>query len=242
MWHTESARKIIKFGGLIILSSIFFYIANDGAKLLYGSFLSVAVIGYMSIAANLGSIVSQFILPIAGKVLIPACAELTRSGDRERLFGLLDRSKRLVIPSIWAFSFSMAIFGPDIVYLLYDQRYLGAGVLLQITGISGMLSSHLSPYNGILMAIGYPGWAVLTAASRAIVTVAAIFLANLYSGPIGVIMSPIAVAMVMYPLEAYLFHRLGILKAKIEIPLFCMSLIFSGIMLSGFNLGAIELK
>jgi hypothetical protein len=83
---------------------------------------------------------------------------------------------------------------------------------------------------------------VLTAASRAIVTVAAIFLANLYSGPIGVIMSPIAVAMVMYPLEAYLFHRLGILKAKIEIPLFCMSLIFSGIMLSGFNLGAIELK
>jgi hypothetical protein len=109
-------------------------------------------------------------------------------------------------------------------------------------GISGMLSSHLSPYNGILMAIGHPGLAVLTAALRALVTVTAIFLANLYFGPIGIIMSPIAIAVVMYPLEAYLFHRLGILKARIEIPLFCISLIVSGFLLSSLNVGAIELK
>ncbi len=242
IWHTESAKNLIKFGGLIILSSTFTYIANDGAKLLYGSFLSVAVIGYISIAGNLGSVVSQFVLPIAGKVLIPACAELARSEDRQRLSRLLDRSKWLVTTSIWAFSFSMAIFGPHLINVLYDQRYLGAGVLLQIVGISGMLSSHLSPYNGILMAIGYPGLAVLTAALRALVTVAAIFLANLYFGPIGIIMSPIAVPVVMYPLEAYLFHRLGILKARIEIPIFCISMIVSGFLLSGLNVGAAEFK
>jgi hypothetical protein len=239
-WHTESAKSLIKFGGLIILSSMFTFIANDGAKLLYGSFLSVAVIGFISLAGNLASVVSQFLLPIAGKVLIPACAELVRSGDRERLGHLIDQSKILVTIPSWGFSFAISLLGPFIINILYDNRYSGAGVLLQVMGVLGMLSSHMSPYNGILMAIGRPGLGALTSAVKALVTVSAIFIGNNYFGPIGVILSPVATVILIYPLNAVIFQRLGLWRGQIEVPIFCLSIIISGCILSSIDLMGIK--
>jgi O-antigen/teichoic acid export membrane protein len=198
------------------------------------------VIGFISLAGNLGSVVSQFLLPIAGKVLIPACAELARSGDHKRLARLIDRSKLLVTIPSWLFSLSIALLGPVIINTLYDERYWGAGVFLQIMGISGMLSSHMAPYNGILMAIDRPGLGVLTSAFKAIVTVAAIFIGHLWMGPIGVVLSPIVSAVVIYPLNAYIFHRLGLWRARIEVPVFFVSVIISGFVLSYVDLSGIN--
>jgi O-antigen/teichoic acid export membrane protein len=240
LWHAESAKSLVKFGGLIILSSAFTFMANDGAKLLYGSFLSIAVIGFISLAGNLGSVVSQFLLPIAGKVLIPACAELARSGDHQRLARLIDRSKLLVTIPSWLFALSIALLGPVIINILYDERYWGAGVFLQIIGISGMLSSHMAPYNGILMAIDRPGLGVLTSAFKAIVTVAAIYIGHLWMGPIGVVLSPIVSAVVIYPLNAYIFHRLGLWRARVEVPIFFVSAIISALVLSYVDLSGIN--
>lgn len=225
LFHRDSARHILEFGGIVMLSSGFTFLAGEGSKLLSASFISIGLIGLMGLAGNISSIANQVFSAVASKALFPAISELNRSSDQERLKRAIDRSKIALVFPCWIFSLSLLMEGPTIVEWLYDERYKDAGLILQIMGMGGMANILTSSYSGILSAIGRPALNLYILFAKTIFSWGAMLIGYRLFGGIGVISGPIIGAFLLYPIVAIIFHRIGLWSARIDIPILIISIL-----------------
>lgn len=215
MLNREALAEIYKFGIWILLSSTTFVIAANFDRTYLGAVISAALLGIYAIALNFFQAIDGLISRLFEAVVLPVLSEASRTSPEK----LHEQLTRLKLPfDIWFLGTAGLLYAlaPSIIHVLYDDRYQGAGPLLQILSFA-LIFSRFNVFNTAYIAIGKPEyWAAINTIKLVAVAVLLPLLFNAYGleGAIyAVALHPIATL----PLHYWLMRRLGVLDLKYEV-------------------------
>ena len=141
----KAMSEIVSFGKWIFLSTAIGYIANQGDKLIMGAWLTMTELGVYSIAAVLASVPNMLIGNLSGRFLQPLFRKHIDDATEHKISHVRLRLNAVVCAGCCL----LAWLGQLIVDVLYDDRYIAAGWMLQLLAIRSIgftLNATLTPY------------------------------------------------------------------------------------------------
>jgi O-antigen/teichoic acid export membrane protein len=133
-WDKNAIRDIIEFGKWVFLSSILTFLFRNGDRLILGGLISAKTLGVYSIAFLIVGAAQMVFAKLGRSVVFPALSIRYREqGSKTKniyyKFRLLQDS---AISFLVGF---MVVAGGVIIEILYDDRYLEAGPMLQVLSL-----------------------------------------------------------------------------------------------------------
>ena len=164
-WDSETVRAILQFGRWVFIASLLTFIAAQGDRLILASWLSAAELGVYTIAFFIATAGKELVKKVMGSVLYPALSQVVRENPHQ--LKTIYYQLRLPLDSvIMVLAGLMASGGEWIISLLYDERYIDAGWMLQLLSLSIVLLGT-SMAGVLIMALGnslWPMWMTLVSA------------------------------------------------------------------------------
>lgn len=130
-WEKSAAHELITFGKWIFLSTAFWFISSQGDKAILGKFLSLETLGIYNIGYFLASFPLLLGHAVTQRVMIPVYREAPPAdspGNRAKLH----RMRVAISAGIIGLLAVMALAGPALVDLLYDDRYVLASAMVVV--------------------------------------------------------------------------------------------------------------
>tara|TARA_R110002096_G_scaffold416576_2_gene619453 strand:- start:298141 stop:299475 length:1335 start_codon:yes stop_codon:yes gene_type:complete len=140
-WHRKSAHEIIHFGKWIFASTILGFALGQGDRILLSIWLSPAELGVYSIAFLLGAAFKLIMQKVANSVFYPMLSEINKDQPAQLSIIYYKIRSKIDITSAAVAGF-IASLGSVIVTLLYDDRYIDAGWMLEILSLSILFSGY----------------------------------------------------------------------------------------------------
>lgn len=151
----QAFKDLNRFGIWVLLGTICTFIATQADRAVFGRLFEADQLGLYGIALFLSTGLANIVQLLSRQVLFPVLAETART-NRALMMPRLIRAR-------WKFNLlampaTGLLFGagPVIVALMYDDRYLGAGWMLQILAVYGATTCLIMPGTNALMALGLP--------------------------------------------------------------------------------------
>jgi len=139
-WDKDALHEIVHFGRWILASTMLTYLLNQGDRLILATFMTFTQLGLYQIASVISGASQQLTLQLSKRVLFPVYAEIGRETTPELLRRI--RKIRLVfMGALLPVSWILACVGDLIVRLLWDERYQGAGWMVQVLAAGSVLSA-----------------------------------------------------------------------------------------------------
>ena len=160
--------ELFHFGKWILLATIANYIANQGAIFIFGYYLTVSEMGVYSIALLLSAVPVTVISKYSHSILFPLYSHLYRGAPERLQLTVAKTRKVLLLIGMPSISFLM-VFGEEIVSFLYDDRYFGAGEMMQILLFIAVINAQVTPSYILLLARGEPKYATLMSVMKGII-------------------------------------------------------------------------
>lgn len=236
-WDKETVSGMFHFGKWILISSTVSFISLQGSTLIMGGFLSLAELGKYSIAAGLAAFIQLLAYDVSRRVLHPHFRESFQNNNDYRTV----RNYRLLFNVGFTFiCVVFALLGDRLIGLLYDDRYLQAGWMLQLLAVSQIgigLNGTLTPF---LIAKGDSFSQMTTSFARASLMILLIIIGGTLYGSLGVIIGYTLSHLLVHPVMIYLAAKHGyncwfddilIMLASIVLILFFWSMGDSAIMI-----------
>lgn len=202
--------ELFGLGKWIFLSSIVGFFANQADRLIIGKMLSISELGLYSIAFALAQIPWMIFNKLSTQVLLPIYAEIQDqdiSEVRKNLAKIRIRvSGLLLLPAMF-----LIIFGEELIQLMYDDRYIDAGWMLEILacGVALSVATNIGP---IYLGFGKPKIFLISVTFKGLFLVGSMALGNYYLGAKGMIYG-VAFSHALYYLVQigiYLYFKLWI--------------------------------
>ena len=166
-WDPTAIHELFHFGKWIFLSTAFFFFSTQGDKAVLGKFLSLELLGIYNIGYFLASFPIMLAIHIAQKMLIPVYRERP-PGESVENYRKLARMRHVSSAGILAMILVMAIFGPWLIDLLYDDRYSLAGGIVVLMSLVKMIQGIGVTYDNAALAAGDSRQYFIFNASRAV--------------------------------------------------------------------------
>ncbi len=221
-WDREAARSVLSFGSKAMLSSAITFMAGEGSRLLSANLISVKLLALIGLANTLNLIAWRAIQQLSGRVLFPAYAEILRT-DPSRLSHALERSRAAQILPALPVSFAFALLGPRIVELLYDPRYVDAGLILQISAVGSMAGVLSGSYAGVLWAMNRVGLSTILLGIQVGLQWGGMLIGFTLAGPLGMVIGSASGAVLNYPVTALVFGSLGLWHRRVDLPVLLLA-------------------
>lgn len=209
-WDRGSARELIRFGRWIFISTILMFIATHADRAVLGSILSAELFGVYAIALVLSTAVTTVMRKLQQNVLLPLYSQLSRRDGRSELSRSVTRARLwllgLTLPPVWL----LAIFGQNVVALLYDARYHEAGWMLQVLcvgSIGAVLCITLQP---IILAHGHSRRHLALTACHSVLMLTCMAVGGWAGGVAGVLIGMAAAEFLRYAVLTQFIRRYGV--------------------------------
>lgn len=153
-WDPSSFKEIMGIGKWIFASSIFTFLVMNGDRLLLGGFVNTEQLGLYSIAFLIATSVQGLIFYLMGIVAFPALSEVARSNPIQ----LGATYYRFRIPfdiAMLTVAGGLFTFGEELIHILYDPRYYGAGPIVEILAL-GLITARYMLTSSCYNALGKP--------------------------------------------------------------------------------------
>ncbi|HET6582597.1 MAG TPA: oligosaccharide flippase family protein [Nannocystaceae bacterium] len=155
-WDHEAARAVIRFGRWIFVSTLLTFLVSHADRLIFAKLIPIGLLGVYSIALLIASFPSQALLNLAQTITFPLYSRTWREGgDLVRVFQGA-RAKLLLLGG-WALA-GLVAGGPTAIELLYDERYVDAGWIVQILAAGGWFGVLEATTGAALLAREQPHW------------------------------------------------------------------------------------
>ncbi len=171
VWHLEwrferrVAGEFVRFGGIVGLATLAGMLLTQFDNFLVGTFVGVATLGLYDRAYRIAQWPSLLISSVVTRTAFYTYARL--QDDAVRL-------RKTVAMTLWLISFlalplALAIFiaGPDLVALLYGQRWLPSALFLRFLVVYSLLRPVLDNAGSLFVAVGRPQRTTLVMAAQA---------------------------------------------------------------------------
>ena len=234
-----AARDVLTFGGMVLVGSALTFFVGEGNKLLAGSLVSVHLLALIGLASTLNMTVSLATLQLASRVFFPAYAEILNTNP-SRFSATVARGRLAQIIPVWSVAAVCCLFGPNIVGLLYDNRYAGAGIILQFQALGLLVGTLTNSYSAVLMALGRVWTNTVLMALQVLIQWASMWVGFHYMGPAGVVIGWATVGWTIYAVNTYIFYQLKILHPRIDITVWTLSIGVALIALSRIDWGIVH--
>lgn len=228
-FDSEARREIVHFGRWIYASSIVTFAAGRGDQIVLGRLLGAAGLGVYNIALALAEVPDALIGRIVEGVLFPTLSRVynERPGEFARIY----YRARLALDGLAHIALGGLIaLGPWIIHLMYDARYHGAGVLLQILAFRTSLAVLSAPCETALFSQGKSMYGFRRNAAVAVATFVAMPVGHALGGAIGLVWGAAAARAAALPVLWPAARRAGILRVHRE-------LLFVVFLAAGYGLG-----
>lgn len=218
-----TVREVWGFGGWVMVSSGLTYLVGEGRNLLNGSLVDSKTIGLMVIATTLTMVMWTAIQSVSGRVLFPAYATVWR--ERPQNFpAVVERSRRSQLLAGCSVAIVFALFGDRFVDMIYDSRYREAGAFLQIMAVGSITGFVCNSYGGVLWANNRPRVSIVLLVVQLVATVALMAGGHALGGVLGLVVGISLNGLAIYPVNAYVYSRMGLFQPKTDVLPFLISI------------------
>lgn len=222
-WDKEAFDEIYKYGKWLAVSSVLTFLVMQGDRLIIGKLFGAEFLGIYTIGITLTSAVYLLVQKISTSVLFPSYSELYRVKP-ERINSVLYKTRIIQTTFMWISGATIVVLGEKIIDFLYDDRYLFSGKIIEIVALGMLVGSVRQSYSGVLMAIGKTGQATTLLAIQAVVKISLMILGGTFFGEIGLLYAVAIVSTIVYPFDAYIYHKNSVWQPKIDIPFIILSI------------------
>lgn len=233
-WDKNAIHEIVKFGKWMFLTSILGFLISNGDRLLLGGLITSEMLGVYSIAAFMAGVIQGIVSKLIGNVTFPALGEINRL-QPERVRELYYKIRRPIDIFCLFISGFLFLVGQNIVTFLYDDRYIEAGVMLEILALS-LVTVRFGVAGQFFLVLGKPKLLTVIMIIRLISIIAFVFLGFHYNYVIGAVWGWVFASVPELLFLIYVKKRINIFEIKKEfivLPFFIFGLI-GGVV---FNLG-----
>lgn len=220
-WDHEAVQSLVTFGRWVMISTMLGFFVNSGSSLILGKFLSMTDLGLFSIGVTLSKVVEQIYNQIVGKIVVPVYAKIKHLSNEEirsRVKQLRLALMAIFLPPLWI----LAVFSNEIVGLLFDSRYQGAGWILHIFSLS-FIPIIIAGLGSFYLALGDSIILVRLTFVKAIIYFASIYIGWLIHGPNGMIYGMAVSNGLLYFADIYAQSRYSIWLPKLDVLGFIVS-------------------
>jgi O-antigen/teichoic acid export membrane protein len=235
-WDGDAVSHMRGFGRWILLSSALTFLSAEGARLMIGAMLDMRQLALFTLASTMSLMFWQAMQLIAGRVFFPAYSEVHRSNPKNFRAVLYKARLTLILPS-WVLAVLFIHFGSLLMETLYDARYHGSGVMLEVLAAGSLVGCVWGSYSRALLAMGKAATETVLTAIQIVCQIGAIYLGYHYRGGAGIVMGVAAANWIMYPVNAFVMSRNGIWQPKLDLILLAASVLV--LVLAWTNLTAI---
>lgn len=231
-WDQEAVDSIQHFGKWIFLSSMVTFFATRLDRLVLGLYLSKAEFGLYGIASNFVLVVIEIVQVISNRVLLPMYSHLHHHAPHE-MQAKVFRIRALLLAIAFPMLIVLAIFGPEIIHLLYKPVYYQAGWMLQIIAVGAFFRAITSSLVPILLAVGDSFRMMWIQFFQALLLMGAMYIGGGLYGTIGLIVAAALTEALYYPFVAYSINRYSLWTPVLDFGMSALSyaIVILGILL-----------
>lgn len=147
------AQDLWKFARFVTGSSIITMLLTQCDKIVLAPLFTLETLGFYMLASNLALAPLAFTSAYATRVLYPCYARVWRE-QPEALRSIFYTGRRRVSFLYMLAAGALIGTAPLVIAILYDDRYAGAGIFLQLLAISPLLALSSNSANEVLTATG----------------------------------------------------------------------------------------
>ena len=184
-WDKSAAKDIFGFGRWIFLATILGYLANNGDRLVLGKFMTTSDFGMYALALTWAGLVKNVNTKIGERVLVPIYAakrDATAEEMRPKILRMRLAKASLALP----ISALLILFGQEMIELMYDERYYGAGWMLQVLSV-GIGFHALMNIGDFMLSRGRSGLFFVTVCLATVTSLGCITIGGLIAGGPGIV-------------------------------------------------------
>ena len=148
------ARKLLKYGRHVFGGGLIAFLLFSVDNGFIGKYLGTTALGYYVIAYNLSHLFALNISRLVNRVIFPTYTKL--QDNPKSLTRIYLKTVRYISFIAMPVCFGLYAIAPDIISVLYGEKWLPAVIPLQILCISGLFKSIRSTTGILLAAIGKP--------------------------------------------------------------------------------------
>jgi len=235
-WNSRAFQEIIGFGKWVFVSSIFGFLLMNGDRLLLGGLVSTETLGIFSIALLMVNALQSGFSKISSTVVFPAFSikHRDRKSELRNVYYKFRFIQDTALSILVGFLF---VSGNLIIDLLYDDRYSGAGPMLQILSLV-LLSQRYNLADQCYLAMGKPELMTLLIVVRVFTLFCFVPAGYFFLGLDGALLGIVLGSYSGIPLSLYLkakYSLLDIKKEFITLPLIIPGAVLGWVSVSMFG-------
>ncbi|WP_432797440.1 oligosaccharide flippase family protein [Poriferisphaera sp. WC338] len=221
-WDKTAIHDILHFGVWIFLSSGVAWILGYADKAILGGLVTLEEIGIYSIAFGLASMGIQIINKLGNNTLFPVYSRLADRGEDELRYGTFKIRFGILaatLPAVWV----LAIFGEQIIELLYPEKYYEAGWMLRLVAIGavGMVVNQTAA--SVLLAKRDSKRYMTMQCYRAVIYLCGVIAGGITAGLEGVIIGMIIAQWSEYPILVWAIRPHKVWLPGLDLSAFAIS-------------------
>ncbi|BFM05369.1 oligosaccharide flippase family protein [Halioxenophilus aromaticivorans] len=148
-WDKSAAVEIFSRGRWIFLSSMGLFLVSQGDKLVMGKLLPLEFVGIYAVGVTFSMLIGELANSLSAKFLFPLYHKLKDSDNSL----LRVRKMRMLGYAVAALAAAPLMFlGDWIIKVLYDERYIAAGWILQLTALGSLFQTLDASLRPLLLA------------------------------------------------------------------------------------------
>ena len=204
-FYVEKAalKDLLHFGKWIFLSTAFWFVSSQGDKAILGKFLSLDMLGIYNIGYFLASFPLLLGFAVNQRLMIPVYRE-TPPKDAPENRSKLRKLRSAMTIGIMSLLAVMALLGPWLVDVLYDDRYLQAGAIIVVLGCAMIPQVIGMTYDQSALAAGDSKRFFVVSGSRAVIQVVFLLVGITQFGLLGALVAMGLSALLIHPILVWL--------------------------------------
>jgi len=215
LWERGALDEILRFGKWIFLSSLLFFFASNGDRIVLGALVGARELGAYVIALVMVSAIDQLLTKVIVDVSFPALSEVIRLRPRD-LGRTYYKFHAIIAPLTYAGSGFLFIAGQEIVNVLYDARYQQAGWILQVLAVA-LLSIPFRMATQAFLALGIERLYFVLHAIRIVSLFAGLWLGYHVAGFEGAVWGVVVSNFANLPLTIIIAKQRGMFELRKEV-------------------------
>lgn len=215
-WSKEAADSILKFGKWIFLSSAFQFLAQQADRIFLGRMAGMAELGVYTVAATLSELGGQLVVRLTHQILYPILSRVHRE-DPQRLTDTYYKARLALDTSIQSMAGVGCMLAPQVIELLYDDRYASAGWMLRVLMVRTAIAGIVTPCESCLFALGHSKFGFLKSMLRVSSVVIGLPVASHFWGITGVVWVTALADLPSLVALLYFFHQKGLFRFTREL-------------------------
>lgn len=195
-WDNKLANELFHFGKWILLGTSLTFLGRQGDSLIVSRFIDFELLGIFSIAISFSKLIEMLAEKLSWGLLFPVYSEMKKGSVSD--FGNNTRKLRLTIYAIcFPIVLVLALFGRDIIALLYDPRYIDAGWMLEVMSLGLGFYVLASTVNSLPLAYEHSKLHTIVQFLRVVSVLGCMLLGGLLYGLVGLVWG-VAMGQVLY--------------------------------------------